>query len=365
VRLADTVLFPEGGGQPADHGTVGGEGVRGLRRDGEDVVHLLGAPVEGEVVVALDWARRFDHMQQHSGQHLLSAIAQDRFGLPTTAFHLGPERSDIEVDGEIDGATLAALEAAVNDAIRADLRVGVRTVTVEQMASLPVRTRGLPDGFAGGVRLVEIDGVDLNTCGGTHVVRTGHLQCLKLLAVERLKRGTRLHFAVGGRVLRLLGEALARETALTRLLSCGPAEHLAAAERALDDARTQAKAAKALAAELARAIGAGLTPTGSPPAVRFHRDEADLPFLNTVADTLRAAHPDTVAVLTGGTREGVFLVAGPEARVATLGPRVAAALDGRGGGARGKFQGKAARTDGLGGADDPLVVLLAAGVAGG
>ncbi len=343
VLLADTVLYPEGGGQPDDHGTVGGHPVLALRKDARGVVHRLAAPVEGEVTVELDWARRFDHMQQHSGQHLLSAVAQDRFGLPTVAFHLGAERCDVELDGDVPPDTLAALEAAVNEAIRDDRPVRVREVTVDEMAGLPVRTRGLPEGFAGTVRLVEIDGIDLNTCGGTHVDRTGRLQVIKLLGTERLKRGTRVHFVVGGRVLRLLGETLAREAALTKLLSCAPADHAGAVERSLDGEKRWAKSAKVLSAELAGAIGATLTPEGD--TLRYHRDDADPAFLNAVADAVRARHPDALCVLTGGTREGVFLVAGPEARVAEWGPRVAAALEGRGGGAKGKYQGKAARVD--------------------
>lgn len=343
VVLSDTVLYPEGGGQPDDHGAVAGQRVLGLRKEGGAVVHRLAAPVDGVVTVEVDWARRFDHMQQHSGQHLLSAIAHDRFALPTIAFHLGAERCDIEVDDEVTESTLPALEAAVNEAIRDDRPVRVREATVEEMAALPVRTRGLPEGFAGTVRLVEIDGIDLNTCGGTHVDRTARLQAVKLLGVERTKRGTRLPFVVGGRVLGLLGDTLAREAALTRLLSCPPPEHAANVARALEEARGSAKAARTLTLELARAIGGGLVPTGD--TLRWHRDDADPAFLNAVADAVRARFPDVVCILTGGVREGVFLVAGPDARVAELGPTVALTFEGRGGGARGKFQGKGARVD--------------------
>lgn len=343
VRLADELLYAESGGQPSDTGSVGGQPVLGLRKGPTGVVHRLAAPVSGEVEVRLDWARRFDHMQQHSGQHLLSALAQDRFGLPTTAFHLGPDRCDIEVDGAVEPAALVALEEAVNAAIREARPLRVREVAPEALPGLPVRTRGLPEGFTGLVRLVEIDGIDLNTCGGTHVAHTAELQVLSLVGVERLKRGTRLHFLVGGRVRRQLGAALEREGALSRLLSCPPPEHLAAVERALDDAKAQAKQARALSLELAGLLGATLVPSEG--LVRLHRPDGDPAFLAAIADAVRARHPEAVVVLTAGAREGVFLVAGPEAEVARWGPHVAATLEGKGGGARGKFQGKAARVD--------------------
>jgi misacylated tRNA(Ala) deacylase len=352
--LADTVLFPEGGGQPDDHGTVDDRPVLGLRREEGGVVHILGAPVAGEVTVRLDRARRLDLSQQHTGQHLLSAVAADRFGLPTTAFHLGPERADVELEGELDPRARLALEEAVNTIIREDRPVRVRTVSVAEMAGLPVRSRGLPEGFSGAVRLVEIEGVDLNTCGGTHLSRTAELQVISLIEVERLKRSTRLHFLVGGRVNRALHGLLEREAALTRLLTCPPAEHLAAIERAVDEAKRGGKARQALSRELAAAIGQGLSPMGEPPTLLWHREEADPAFLSAVADAVLARHPGALCVLTAGDRDGVFLVAGPEARVKATGPQVAAALEGRGGGAKGRFQGKAARVDLRGGLGSAL-----------
>jgi alanyl-tRNA synthetase/misacylated tRNA(Ala) deacylase len=156
---------------------------------------------------------------------------------------------------------------------------------------------------------------------------------IKLLGVERLKRGSRVHFAVGGRVRTLLGAALAREAALTRVLTCAPEQHLASVERALEDAKSTSKAYRAVQRELATAIGAALPTEG---VVRFHRDDADPAFLAAVADAVGA---DVPGLYTG---DGVFLVAGPAAWVAAWGPRVATALDGRGGGAKGRFQGKCA-----------------------
>lgn len=344
VALADTVLYPEGGGQPSDAGWLDDLPVRALRRRADGaVLHHVDRPLHGEVAVTLDWARRFDHMQQHSGQHLLSAVAEDRFGLATTAFHLGAERADVELAGALEPAVMAALEEACNALILEARPVLIRAVDPAELPGLRVRSRGLPEGHVGPVRLIEIAGVDLNTCGGTHVRSTAELGALKLLGAERARGGTRLFFAVGGRVRRLLGEALAREAALSRALSVGPEGHLAAVEKLLADAKSAAKERKAQMAELAEALGAALAAAG--PVAALHRPEADLGLLGAIATAARRGRPDQLLLLTGGEQEGVFLLLGSDAQLAAVGPAVLAALDGRGGG-RGRLQGKAARLSG-------------------
>lgn len=340
LLLEDELLYPEGGGQPDDHGEIEGMPVRALRRSPEGLLHVVDGPLEGEVEVRLDWARRFDHMQQHSGQHLLSAIAQDRFGLPTLAFHLGAQRSDIEVDGA--PPALARLEDAVNAAIREARPLRVREVGLDELGGLKVRSRGLPEGHRGRVRLVEIDGIDLNTCGGTHVAHTGELQALALVGVESLKRGTRLHFCVGGRVLAGLHASLDREAALTRRLSCPPEEHLAALERAVDEARRAQKALGALYRELGTLLG---TTCAIANVVRLHRPEGDPSLLSAAWEAIRAREPDARFLGSCGAREGVFLVAGPRDWVEVEGPAFAARVEGKGGGPPGRYQGKAARLD--------------------
>ena len=163
--------------------------------------HVLASPVApGPADLRLDWERRFDHMQQHTGQHLLSAVAQDRFGWATTAFHLGPDVSDVELAApSLPAADLARLEEAVAAEIRAARAVVPRRVPLEEFRALPVRSRGLPEGFTGDVRLVEIAGVDLNTCGGTHLSNTAEIELVALLGTEALRGGTRVFFAAGGR----------------------------------------------------------------------------------------------------------------------------------------------------------------------
>ena len=347
VTLADTILYPEGGGQPSDTGTIDGVRVTHVSRDASGaLVHRADGPIDaGEVVVEVDWGRRYDHMQQHTAQHLLTAVAQDRFGWATTAFHLSEGRSDVELDAaSLSDDDLAALEEAVNAHVRAPRDVRSRLVEPADLPGLGVRTRGLPEGFAGPVRLVEIDGVDLNTCGGTHVATTAELQAVALVGTERMRGGTRLYFLAGGRVFQALTAARERERLLTRVLSVGPEQHAAAAERLAAEAKEAARDRRALLAELAEAAGAAVA-TAPGPAAAWHRPDGDLPLLGAVARAALERRPDLLLLLTAGDREGVFLLAGPDAAVSAAAPRVAALLEGRGGGKGGRYQGKGSRVD--------------------
>src|SRR5690606_19218545 len=148
--------------------------VADVRREGGLIRHILSAPVAaGPARLRLDWPRRFEHMQQHTGQHLLTAVALSQLGWRTTAFHLGPELPDIELDvPALSRERLDVLEDAVAAEIRAARHVRCFRAGPEEAARLPVRSRMLPEGLVGDLRLVEIEGIDLNTCGGTHVRST-------------------------------------------------------------------------------------------------------------------------------------------------------------------------------------------------
>ena len=208
VVLEDTVFYPEGEGQPCDLGTVNGVAVVDVQKRVGELRHFLGAALpEGPASLKLDWTRRFDHMQQHTGQHLLTAVAQDQFQWETTAFHLGAQVCDIELDApSIPPAEMGRLEEAVAAEIRACREISARWVSPEAYGEEPVRSRGLPEGHRGDIRLVQIAGVDLNTCGGTHLRHTGEIEALKLLGTESIRGGTRLFYVAGGRARLRLGD---------------------------------------------------------------------------------------------------------------------------------------------------------------
>jgi alanyl-tRNA synthetase len=346
VVLADTILYPEGGGQPADRGRIAGVGVEDVRTVGGEIRHVLaGQAPSGSVRVELDWGRRFDNMQQHTGQHLLTAMAIDKFGWQTTAFHLGTNVSDIELNTpRIAAEQLLELEELVAVEIRAARPVTARRVSPEEYGTLPVRTRGLPEGFAGEIRLVEIAGIDLNTCGGTHLRSAAEIEGLKLLGTEGMRGGTRLLYVAGVRLRRILAAHHDRAARLRQLLGTSDDEVVAAVQARLDQLKEAQRAVKGLEEELALAAGQALA-AGGDPVASAHWEGRGLPFLQRVAREFTRLAPQRVALLTAGAgEEGAFvLCAGEQAAidVPAAGRRAAEILGGRGGGSGRMFQGKA------------------------
>jgi alanyl-tRNA synthetase len=342
--LADTVLYPEGGGQPADRGTLGDIPVVDVQKHGGVTRHYLGrTALPGRVTVRLDWARRFDHMQQHTAQHLLTALANDAFSWPTTAFHLGELVSDVELDvSSFTSAEVEALEEAVAEHVRAARPVTSRRVDPATLATLDVRTRGLPADHRGDVRLVEIAGVDLNTCGGTHLGSTAEIEALALIGNEMMRGGTRLFFVAGGRLRRRLAAHEGRTARLRSLLGAPDAELAGAVEHRLEHERGLERQVRALEEDLSAAVAEGLA---SSPLAVVHGDfeGRDAAFLQRVARRLSGS--EKVAFLTAGSGEQRFfvIVAGESLRldVQAAGREVAAILGGRGGGSGQLFQGKA------------------------
>jgi len=353
--LSDTIFYPEGGGQPADRGTLDGVPVLDVQRVGEAIRHTLERPVApGPARLVLDWARRFDHMQQHTGQHLLSAIAEDRFGWRTTAFHLGPAVSDIELDvAALEAGPREALEEAVAAAIRAARPVRALRLSREDFDRLPsVRTRGLPEGHAGDVRLVEIEGIDLNTCGGTHLANTAEIESLALLATEPMRGGTRVYFVAGGRLRRRLGSHEERNARLRGLLGAPEDAFAATLEAKLEQLHGAERRVRHLEQELAEAAATALAAAAAVAGERVaaaHFAERDAAFLGAVARALSQVPGATVVLLTAGPGPaGPFVVAAGAdfaGDLPALGRFVAEGLAGRGGGSGRIFQGKAERID--------------------
>jgi len=344
--LDDTILYPEGGGQPADHGWLNEVRIVDVQRVEQFVRHFLESPLPaGPALLSLDWERRYDHMQQHTAQHVLTAIAADRFGWQTTSFHLGERSCDIELDApSLSAADLQELEDAAMQAIRSGLPVGGRRVSPEEYAQLDVRTRGLPEGYCGDVRLVEIEGIDLNTCGGTHVRSTAEIGSIKLLRTEPMRGGTRLHWVAAGRVLRQLAEHESRTDALRGLFETSADDLVSAAATRLGELKDATRRMRAFELSLIDQAVEGLIARDDG-VVEAHFKGMNGAFLQKIARRFADVAGSRIALLTAASEKGNFFVlaAGEDCPcdVAVAGAEVAEILGGRGGGSGQFFQGKA------------------------
>ncbi|MFP5248437.1 MAG: alanyl-tRNA editing protein [Acidobacteriota bacterium] len=262
LALNRTAFYPTSGGQPFDTGTLHAANqpapeiaVEEVEEDGQGTVwHFVreplavGTPVEGRI----DWERRFDHMQQHTGQHLLSAVFLRELHLPTVSFHLGASASTIDLAGaSLAHHSLERVERIANEIAGEDRPVTSRHVSrAEAEAMLAAgELRKLPD-REGAIRLIEIAGCDRNACGGTHVRSTGQIGGLLVRRVEKVTRGLRVEFVCGMRAVRTAraDAAVLNETAA--LLSVGAAELPAAVARLQSEARAGAKERQKLREEL-------------------------------------------------------------------------------------------------------------------
>ena len=211
VYLDRTAFYPTSGGQPFDTGSLGGAGVVEVVDEDERIAHRLAAPAaEAEAVeCAVDWERRFDHMQQHTGQHLISAVFEELFRLHTVSFHLGADSSTIDLEGPaVDARVLAAAERRANEVVCQN-----RPVRVDFQRAAEVQGLRKPSGREGTLRIVSIDGLDRSACGGTHLRSTGEIGVVLLRRTEKIRQAARVEFVCGARAVRRAHadyEALAR-----------------------------------------------------------------------------------------------------------------------------------------------------------
>jgi len=338
VVLDQTAFYPTSGGQPFDTGRLDDATVLEVfDTDADDVVHVVSAPlapgktVRGEV----DWPRRLDHMQQHTGQHMLSAAFDRLFHVRTTSFHLGAETSTIDLAREVTSDEISAAELEANRVVWEDRPVTTRFVTAEEASELPLRKESVRSGT---LRLVEVTDFDLSACGGTHVPRTGVVGIIAVASAERFKGATRVTFVCGGRALRSHGTLRDVVLSATRALSVTPAELKSAIERTLAEAKDTSRLLRRLQDELAvhRAaeLRAAADAIGPYRGVVRAEPEIDGPSLKTLASAV-VSGSRLVAVLVGRGTPAPVAVACSEGvglNASALIRDVTAAFGGRGGG---------------------------------
>jgi alanyl-tRNA synthetase len=364
--LDRTAFYPTSGGQPFDTGKLfeaGGADPAG-RVDGErrgpygsaidvidtldvddDVVHILsaaaieGAAVRGEI----DWTRRFDHMQQHTGQHILSAAFDRLFENRTVSFHMGSDVSSIDLQREASWEHIVRAEGEANRIISENREVAIRFVTSEHATALPLRKEPSREGP---LRLIEMKDFDLSACGGTHVSRTGEIGSLVVTAAEKFKGGARVTFACGARAIRAYQSLRDAVAGSVRLLSVLPRELPSAIERmqaeAKDLRRTLRRFQEALAAhEAARLIATSDVGSGAALVIVGALDAWDANGLKAIATHIVAQVNAAVALFSTAAPHPVVIARSPGMRLdatAVLGELVTR-FGGRGGGKADLAQG--------------------------
>ncbi|XP_077993636.1 alanyl-tRNA editing protein Aarsd1-B-like [Glandiceps talaboti] len=346
VILEDTVLFPEGGGQPDDRGTINDIDVLRVTRRGGDAVHFVQSPLDVglEVHEKVDWVRRFDNMQQHSGQHLITAIADNMFGFKTTSWAFSKEKCLIEMDTpNITPEQMDIIEAKCNEAIRKCTPVTPKCYEQDDEELKSIRTRGLPDDVVGQVRVITIEGIDTNMCCGTHVYNLSQLQMIKILGVEKGKKNkTNVIYVTGNRVLNYLGKCYNTEKALCTALKCGPEEHVDMANKIQKSVREALKSKTVLLREVAKYEAEKYKNNPNREDIlSIHRKDGDNEYMNIIANDVGQENGVVFATVGNDKGAGLFVLSGPADLISEVAPKVAEILDGKGAGKNGKYQGKA------------------------
>ncbi len=311
VLLDRTAFYPTSGGQPHDTGRLGEAAVVDVFERDAQVVHVTDHSLAtGPVRAAVDWARRFDHMQQHTGQHLLSAAFLELFKLPTVSFHLGREVSTIDLSAPgIDARQLEAAEQRTNQIIFEDRPITVIFGTAQQLAEAGVRKAVEREGI---LRAIEIEGFDRQPCGGTHVARTGQVGLVLLRRCEKVKQNWRVEFVCGGRAGHAARGDFAALSEAAQQLSCPLVEVPAMVTRALEERQAGYRARQRLLEQLAEVEALTLLATDArtsqacaPRVVLRVFEDADADHLRLLATKL-VAEPGVQALL--ATRAGGHIV---------------------------------------------------------
>jgi len=311
--LDQTAFYPTTGGQPHDTGLLGSRRVVDvIDRDADSaVVHVLDAPLAtgAPVSASVDWLRRLDHMQQHTGQHVLSAAFVRLFQIPTVSFHLGSELSTIDIAGTPGPDVIAGAEDEANRIVWENRPVSVRFVSAEQASQLPLRKEPVRGGT---LRLVEVEDFDLSACGGTHVTRTGAIGVIAVQAWERYKGGTRVSFACGQRAVAQFRASRDVVAGVVRQLSIQPTELPDAVRRLQGETREMRVQVRELSEQLAGfeagVLAGDAIECGGVRVVCQVVDGRDAASLKSLAQAV-VSRPGHVAVLVGASRPAVVVAA--------------------------------------------------------
>lgn len=338
IVLDKTAFYPEGGGQPADTGFLGGVRVTDVHEKNGEIVHSADGPLpEGERTVGrIDWERRFMHMQQHSGEHLVSGLIHARFGYDNVGFHLGADEVTIDFNGLIEWDELMEIEKKANEMIWQNLEISAYFPAKDELEAMDYRSK---KELSGDVRIVSIPGGDVCACCGTHVRFTGEIGLVKFISMIHYKGGVRITMASGRKAVEDYENRRAQVQKISVLLSAKPGEVSAAVERMKQE---NAELAARLS-ELCRLLIESRVermPEGDG-RIFLTEPEFDGLRLRQLANRILEEKKAKIILALSGTKDGGFLyVIGSQSEdVRPLSKELNKLLNGRGGGSMQMAQG--------------------------
>ena len=338
VVLSDTAFYPEGGGQPADRGTLGQVNVLDVKRRNGEILHITDAPLEPGMTVhgVLDWERRFDHMQQHSGEHILSGLVHAQFGYDNVGFHMNDEVVTVDFNGPITWEEAMELEDKVNVYIWTDAESRELYPSEEELKAMDYRSK---IELKGKVRLVEYPGADLCACCGTHVAHTGEIGLMKILSFSRHKDGVRMEMLFGGRAMKDYDRKHLLNTEFSCRLSAKPYETGEALQRVLDEMNAMKFRMQAMN-ERYYAMRATSIPVGEP-VIFFNEPGMSMVEIRKFCDYLiSTGKVKTAMIISPKDKESVNYVMGSaDLNMREVGKLLNEELHGRGGGRPEMVQG--------------------------
>ena len=336
VSLDRTAFYPEGGGQPADHGFLNGIAVTDVHEKEGEIFHTCAKPLTpGDTITGvIDWKRRFDHMQQHSGEHILSGYLCSLYGCDNVGFHLGAETVTIDYNRELTWEEVLKAEALANKAIYLDRPVEITYPSREELAQIDYRSK---KELTGQVRIVRFPGADCCACCGTHVLRAGQVGLVKVLSCQKFRGGVRLEIVSGRRALTFLSAVYEQNREVAQALSAKPVETAAAVNRLTEELL----AAKARMANLEDTVFDGIAGQNRDKGdVLLFQDPLRPDAVRKLADAVAGKSGGLAAVFAGEENSYSYaLVRADGGEIAPLVKELNAALRGRGGGRSGFAQG--------------------------
>ena len=338
ITLSATAFYPEGGGQPADTGLLGNVRVTDVHETDGQVVHYTDGPLPvGEMVRGgIDWDRRFQHMQEHSGEHLVSGLIHQRFGYDNVGFHMGTDEVTIDFNGVLEWGDLMAIEEKANGMIWENLEISAVYPEKDELDAMEYRSK---KELTGAVRIVSIPGGDVCACCGTHVERTGEIGLVKFLSMIHYKGGVRISLLCGKRAVEDYERKRDQVQKISVLLSARPGEISRAVEKLKDE---EAKLQEKLVAAYDKLIASEVRDIkeGDGDIFILEPDFEAIQLRHLVNRLLEEKKGRTVLAL-GGAAEGSFLyvLGSRDGDMRRLSRELNGLLNGRGGGSAQMAQG--------------------------